>query len=116
MTPPLAQLESAARLVDKAAQEDMKWWFLALLVLGVVVIWLVARYWAEQHKALGRRLDVVQDAHTSYLTTMNERLVTVLTQNTEATKHFSETVAAARDLFIESGGHQNTRKPKPNVT
>src|SRR3954471_24515956 len=95
----LAQIESATKLIDHAAAQDMRWWFLGLLVVGGVSLWVVARYWADRHDRMTERLDKVQDSQTSYLKDSNARLVEVVADNSAAMKAFSQTVGAVKHLF-----------------
>lgn len=95
----LAQLESVTELVDHAAAQDMRWWFLGLLIFGGAALYLVARYWAVRHDKLSERLDRVQDAQTHYLQENNARLVGALEHSTAAMHGFSAVVAAVKHLF-----------------
>lgn len=96
---PLAQIDAAAKLIDHAAQQDMRWWFLGLLVFGSIALWLVARYWAERHDRMTERLDKVQDCQTAYLKESNSRLAEVVADNAAAFKEFSQTISAVKHLF-----------------
>src|SRR3954453_4000250 len=95
----LAQVETATKLIDHAAAQDMRWWFLGLLVVGGVALWLVARYWAERHDRMSERLDRVQDGQTAYLKESNAHLAQVVADNSTAFKEFSQTMNAVKQLF-----------------
>ena len=95
----LAQIESATQLIDHAAAQDMRWWFLGLLVVGGVSLWVVARYWADRHDRMTERLDKVQDSQTAYLKDSNARLAEVIADNSAAMKAFSQTIEAVKHLF-----------------
>ena len=95
----VAQIETATKFIDHAAAQDMRWWFLGLLVVGGVSLWVVARYWADRHDRMTERLDKVQDGQTAYLKDSNARLVEVVADNSAAMKAFSETIGAVKHLF-----------------
>src|SRR3954467_7371944 len=100
LTPlPFAQIESATKLIDHAAEQDMRWWFLGLLIFGSVALWLVARYWAERHDRMSERLDKVQDGQTGYLKDSNAKLAEVVADNATAFKEFSQTLVLLKQLF-----------------
>ena len=99
----LAQVESATKLIDHAAEKDMRWWFLGLLVVGGAALWVVARYWASRHDRMSERLDKVQDSQTAYLKESNARLVEVVSDNSAAFKEFSQTIATVKHLFAGGG-------------
>jgi len=94
-----AQLDSATKLIDHAAEQDMRWWFLGLLIFGSVALWLVARYWADRHDRMSERLDKVQDGQTAYLKDSNARLAEVVAANSTAFKEFSQSLALLKQLF-----------------
>lgn len=103
MLPILAQLETATRFADHAAEKDVRWWFVALLVFVLFAFGSIAlsgiRYFTRRHDKLSDRLDQVQDNQTKYLQDTNQRLVGVIEQNSRIMSGFSETVKAVQHLF-----------------
>ena len=94
-----AQLESVARLVDHAAEQDMRWWFLgALLAAGMAII-VLARYCADRFSRLSNRLEQVQDQRTTYLEKNGATLVATIADNAAAMREFSQAVSAVEHLF-----------------
>ena len=95
----LAQLETVTKLVDHAAQQDMRWWFLGALMSGGAGLMLLARYWTQRHDRLSDRLDRVQDAHTAYLQQGQAKLAEVVGENAAAMREFSHAISAVEHLF-----------------
>ena len=115
-----AQIESATKLIDHAAEQDMRWWFLGLLVVGGAALWIVARYWASRHDRMTERLDKVQDNQTTYLKDSAARLVEVVADNSAALKAFSQTVDSVKqffdsDLRLTPGRNGSDRNPPTRV-
>ncbi|HEV7405145.1 MAG TPA: hypothetical protein VGO11_19535 [Chthoniobacteraceae bacterium] len=95
----IAQIETATKFIDHAAAQDMRWWFLGLLVVGGAALWIVARYFAARHDRMSERLDKVQDSQGEYLKASNAQLVNVVADNSATMKQFSATFAAVQHLF-----------------
>ena len=101
--PLIAQLDEALRAVDHAASQDFKWWFLGLLCIGLIALYLLARFFVERDRRLSNRLDKVQDEHTATLTNMNTQQATIIAENTvayrelgQALRHIAEHLPEAR--------------------
>lgn len=95
----LAQVSDATKLLDHAAAQDMRWWFLGLLGVMMAGIYFLARYWGTRHDRLSERLDRVQDERTKYLEGQNAQMMQVLGENTIALRKFSEAVQGVQHLF-----------------
>lgn len=95
----LAQITDAQKLLDHAAAQDMRWWFLGLLGVMLAGIYFLARYWGSRHDRLSERLDKVQDERTRHLEGQNAQIIMVLGENTIALRKFSEVVASAQHLL-----------------
>ncbi len=63
----IAQAETILRAADHAAAQDFRWWFVALLIIGIIVALILFRWFDAQLTRLAQRLDSVQDAHTEFL-------------------------------------------------
>jgi hypothetical protein len=48
----MPSIESTMKLVDYASVQNDRWLMLAMLVILLVVMWLVARYFVRQHETL----------------------------------------------------------------
>lgn len=102
-----AQLETATKVIDHAAQQDMRWWVLALLVVVGLTLRVLARYWTGRYDKLSDRLDRVQDERTHYLEQNGAKLVETIADNAAAMREFSHAISAVKHLFSERSSTQS---------
>lgn len=100
----VAQVDQAVGAIDKVAGKDFQWWFAAMLVIGLIVIWLVSKYFTALFKEILGRLNKIEDERVALLQTqLNQNQQTLhqavaamqnmskaMDNHTEATKEFSE--------------------------
>ena len=82
-------LESAIQAVDHAAKQDDRWLFLALLVMGILTVALLARYFVRQIAALQREIASVRTDFETHLNSANAEMVAALTKSSEVIAHNS---------------------------
>ena len=82
-------LESAIQAVDHAAKQDDRWLFLALLVMGILTVALLARYFVRQIAALQREIASVRTDFETHLKSANAEMVAALTKSSEVIAHNS---------------------------
>ena len=75
--------------VDHAAQQDDRWMFVALLVVGMVTIYFLARYFMGEIAELQREIVALRTEFETYLRTANADMVAALTKSTEVIAHNS---------------------------
>ena len=75
MTDPIA-------LVNEAAKHDDRWLFIALLVIGLLAVWVIVKYFMAQIQILSQRIDSIHREYQGYLRDQNERLSKIIAENT----------------------------------
>ncbi len=83
------EIKEAIHAVDHAAHQDDRWMFVALLVIGLVTIWFLARYFMRQIAELQREIASVRSDFETHLKTANADMVAALTKSTEVIAHNS---------------------------
>jgi hypothetical protein len=76
-------LDSASNAIDKAAKQSDRWWFFALLVVGIA--WTGWNQWKqdEQLKLRDAKLERIEEKFTSTLTTIINDNTRAFQANTE---------------------------------
>jgi membrane-anchored glycerophosphoryl diester phosphodiesterase (GDPDase) len=82
-------LDNAIKTIDHAAHQDDRWMFVALLVIGLVTIYFLARYFMRQIAELQREIASVRSDFETHLKTANADMVAALTKSTEVIAHNS---------------------------
>lgn len=59
--------------VNKVASKDDRWLFVALLVIGLVFIWILFKYFTQEIKRLRDRMDVDRDLYHKQIDTIHEK-------------------------------------------
>jgi ABC-type Zn uptake system ZnuABC Zn-binding protein ZnuA len=87
-------------VTDHAARMDDRWMFVALLIIGILAIgvlvkWFMKRWDASDQRVteMQDRLDGVRDAHILYLQTANQDLAKTIAENTAIIKSASHVIA-----------------------
>ncbi len=83
------ELNQAIQAVDHAARQDDRWMFVALLVIGLVTIYFLTRYFMRQIAELQREIASVRSDFEAHLKTANADMVAALTKSTEVIAHNS---------------------------
>lgn len=82
-------IDKAIQAVDHAAHQDDRWMFVALLVIGLVTIYFLTRYFMRQIAELQREIAAVRTEFETHLRTANADMVAALTKSTEVIAHNS---------------------------
>ena len=85
-------IDSAIQTVDHAAHQDDRWMFVALLLVGMVTIYFLARYFMGQIAELQREIVAVRSEFETHLRTANADMVAALTKSTEVIAHNSAVI------------------------
>ena len=83
------ELDKAIEAVDHAAHQDDRWMFVALLVIGMVTIYFLARYFMGQIAELQQEIAAVRTEFETHLRTANADMVAALTKSSEVIAHNS---------------------------
>ena len=90
-------IDKAISAVDHAAHQDDRWMFVALLVVGMVTIYFLARYFMGEIAELQREIVAVRTEFETHLRTANADMVAALTKSTEVIAHNSAIIEQIRD-------------------
>ena len=82
-------INEALTAVDHAAHQDDRWMFVALLIVGMVTIYFLARYFMGEIAELQREIVAVRSEFETHLRTANADMVAALTKSTEVIAHNS---------------------------
>ena len=82
-------ISNAVETIDHAASKDDRWMFVALLLIGLVTIYFLARYFMRQIAELQREIAAVRTEFETHLKTANADMVAALTKSTEVIAHNS---------------------------
>ena len=85
-------ITNAVETIDHAAHQDDRWMFVALLVIGMVTIYFLARYFMGQIAELQREIAAVRTEFETHLKTANAEMVAALTKSSEVISLTSEVV------------------------
>ena len=90
-------LDNAIKTIDHAAHQDDRWMFVALLFIGMVTIYFLARYFMGEVAELQKVIAAVRSEFETYLRTANTDMVAALTKSTEVIAHNSAIIEQIRD-------------------
>lgn len=82
-------INKAVQAVDHAAHQDDRWMFVALLAVGMVTIYFLARYFMRQIADLQREIASVRSDFETHLKTADAEMVAALAKRTEVITHNS---------------------------
>jgi len=82
-------LDTAIKTIDHAAHQDDRWMFVALLIVGLVTIYFLTRYFMRQIAELQKEIAAVRTDFETHLRTANADMVAALTKSTEVIAHNS---------------------------
>ena len=85
-------IDKAIDAVDHAAHQDDRWMFVALLLVGMVTIYFLARYFMREIADLQREIVSVRSDFEGHLKTANADMVAALTKSTEVIAHNSAVI------------------------
>ena len=76
-------LDETLRTIDHASRQDDRWMFIALLVIGLITIRFLARYFMRQVADLQREIVATRTEFEQHLKTANAEMVAALTKSSE---------------------------------
>ena len=82
-------LDNAIKTIDHAAHQDDRWMFVALLVIGLITVFVLARYFMRQIEALQSEIVATRSEFEEHLKTANAEMVAALTKSSEIIAHNS---------------------------
>ena len=82
-------ITEAIQTVDHAAHQDDRWMFVALLLIGLVTNYYLARYFMRQIADLQQEIAAVRTEFETHLKTANADMVAALTKSSEVIAHNS---------------------------
>ena len=69
-------------IANEAAKHDDRWLFIALLVIGLLAVWMIVKYFMAQIAVLSQRIDAIHTEYQGYLRDQNDRLSKIIAENT----------------------------------
>lgn len=93
-------LDTAIKTVDHAAHQDDRWMFVALLIIGMVTIYFLTRYFMRQIAELQREIAAVRTEFETHLRTANADMVAALAKSTEVIAHNSALIEQIQRKLI----------------
>lgn len=85
-------VNEAIKTIDHAAHQDDRWMFVALLLVGMVTIYFLARYFMRQIAELQREIAAVRSEFETHLRIANADMVAALTKSSEVIAHNSAVI------------------------
>lgn len=82
-------------IVNEAAKHDDRWLFIALLVIGLLSVWMIVKYFMAQIQVLSQRIDAIHTEYQTYLREQNQHLSKVLAENTALLARVEKRLATA---------------------
>ena len=76
-------LDETLKTIDHASRQDDRWMFIALLVIGLITIRYLARYFMRQVADLQREIVATRTEFEQHLKTANAEMVAALTKSSE---------------------------------
>jgi hypothetical protein len=100
----LAQINEAVKVIDHAADKDFRWWFMGLLVIGLMALFGLAKVGKGFLDRLSNRLDAVQDGNTKYLQDTGHKQLTVIAENSLAMNRIGQALEKIAGHLEKDGG------------
>lgn len=94
-------LDNAIKTIDHAAHQDDRWMFVALLIIGLVTIYFLTRYFMRQIAELQQEIAAVRSEFETHLRTANADMVAALTKSTEVIAHNSAIIEQIQRKLFE---------------
>ena len=69
-------------IITEAAKHDDRWLFIALLVIGLLAVWVIVKYFMAQIQMLSQRIDAIHNEYQAYLREQNAHLSKIIAENT----------------------------------
>jgi len=69
-------------IANEASKHDDRWLFIALLIIGLIAVWMIVQYFMRQIQMLSQRIDAIHTEYQSYLRDQNAHLSKIIAENT----------------------------------
>jgi predicted Holliday junction resolvase-like endonuclease len=99
-------LDDTLKTIDHASRQDDRWLFIALLVIGLITIWFLARYFMRQVEALQREIVATRTEFEQHLKTANAEMVAALTKSSEIIAQNSAILEQIHQRLGADGGRE----------
>lgn len=87
---------------NTAAKQDDRWLFVALLIVGLVTIYFLARYFMSEIAKSQQEIVEVRKEFQGYLSTQNTEVVAALAKSSMVIAQNSEALADLRSLIKQT--------------
>jgi uncharacterized membrane-anchored protein YhcB (DUF1043 family) len=105
-------LDETLKTIDHASRQDDRWMFIALLVIGLITIRFLARYFMRQVADLQREIVATRTEFEQHLKTANAEMVAALTKSSEIIAQNS----AILEQIYQRLGTDGDREIRPEST
>ena len=105
-------LDDTLKTIDHASRQDDRWMFIALLVIGLITIRFLARYFMRQVADLQREIVATRTEFEQHLKTANAEMVAALTKSSEIIAQNS----AILEQIYQRLGADGDREIRPEST
>lgn len=99
-------LDQTLKTIDHAAHQDDRWMFVALLVIGLITIRFLARYFMRQVAELQREIVATRTEFEQHLKTANAEMVAALTKSSEIIAQNSAILEQIYQRLSADGGRE----------
>lgn len=79
-------------LFDKAAKKDMRWWFFALLMIGMAYVGFERWESSKERDTLRGEITAVRESQLAFVTSKNDIMMTAIINNTRALEANTQTL------------------------
>lgn len=76
-------IEEQISLINHAARKSDRWWFFALLLIGMTFIGFLIHWGQDELAKRDSRIEALEERYTNYLVTTNAQLTQALTENSK---------------------------------
>lgn len=97
--------ESALKIVNHAAQQDATWHLVALVVIGILFVIAIFRWFTKRMEKLETKMDMQSTEFIQHLKIANKEMLEVIHQNQTTT---NRAIAIMDRLEIKLDYHKNT--------
>lgn len=85
-------------IANEAAKHDDRWLFIALLVIGLLAVSVIVKYFMAQIQMLSQRIDAIHTEYQAYLREQNAHLSKIIAENTAVLTRVEKHIPFAASL------------------
>lgn len=97
--------ESALKIINHASQQDATWHLVALVVIGILFVIAIFRWFTKRMEKLESKMDMQSTEFIQHLKIANKEMLEVIHQNQTTT---NRAIAIMDRLEIKLDYHKNT--------